>query len=107
MTTELNRIIDQIASIDSESSKIIENAHQSKVDYAQKIKSLEEKYDASLYEDMEKEIQQLKLDCQKKNEAELSSLQYEYDKKIAELDFIIKNKSDKLAEEIFSRIIKE
>lgn len=106
MSQDINKIINELAEIDSASAKLCNNRLM-KRKYADYINQQKKQYDRELQMDVDSCVNEYKEQLNKENEIEIDKCQKECLKDIEKLNNLFASKGEALAEGIFNNIIKE
>ena len=107
MSQDINKIINELAEIDSASAKIMQQSLNEKAKYADYINQQKKQYDRELQMDVDSCVNEYKEQLNKENEIEIYKCQKECLKDIEKLNNLFASKGEALAEGIFNNIIKE
>ncbi len=108
MGLSINNILDELSEIDAVSAKILQDSHDEKNKYAEYIAHEKTEFDASLNDEIEKELADYRAKLDTENVKQLEDLKKKYDLEIEKLsNKYNKEKTDAIASEIFDQIIKE
>ena len=107
MSQDINKIINELAEIDSASAKIMQQSLNEKAKYADYINPQNKQYDRELQMDVDSCVNEYKEQLNKENEIEIDKCQKECLKDIEKLNNLFASKGEALAEGIFNNIIKE
>ncbi|MBQ2642966.1 MAG: hypothetical protein IJF94_04105 [Eubacterium sp.] len=107
MSKNANDVIDQLAEIDSQSSRIIQQTQEKKNAYFDEINQKKHTYDQQSKERIAKEVGEYKASVNAENEKVLDEFSERCKSQIEKMNKDYEEKSDEWAEHIFNRIIRE
>ena len=106
MNQDINSIIYRLAEIDSASAKIMQKDQKEKSHYAEYIHYQKQRFDKTLKEKIDKEIEAFQTFMNAQNEKETAQYKIDCDKDITNLEQLFKENGNQWADEVFNNIIK-
>lgn len=107
MEYQVEQVISELSKIDNASESILTSADKEKEDYAEEMSEKTKSLDLELKADAQKYIENFKNRLQADNEKLLNQLRANTEKDLQKLDDAFNKNHTKMAEDIFTRLIKE
>lgn len=100
----MNDVIDKLAEIEAAAVKIAESTSEQKAKIAQESEKREADYDREIRASVDKQIQEMKSENDKKIELEIAHMREENAKELVQLEKEYEQRHEKLAESIVERL---
>lgn len=107
MSQDINDIIQQLSEIDSASAKIMQDTQEEKAKYAEYINQEKQIYDVALKEEIKNEVDAYKVSLEEQNKLLLAQCKENCKRDIEALNKSFEENGSQWADEIFNTIIKE
>lgn len=107
MGQDINKIIDELAEIDSASARIMQQSQNEKAKYAEYINHQKQKYDDELQTKVDAAVLECEKQANKESQAEIDKCKSDCENDINKLSEMFARNGSDWANNIFNNIIKE
>jgi predicted transcriptional regulator len=107
MSQDINKIIDQLAEIDSASARIMQQSQNEKAKYAEYINQQKQQFDNELQKEVDAAVLEYEKQMDEQIKAEIEECRTNCDNDIKKLSNMFTTNGSDWANDIFNNIIKE